>query len=278
MKKTILLGTAVANLYLLGSFHSCKPVAASKRISNDCKPAKSTSSNQTGSNTNTGTNSDTTEESETDESTESTDLRLANTVSFTTDVQPILQSKCLSCHSGSKSPKLNSYSLFKTNYTKSMSEINSGGMPPSSTKVTAAEKTILQNWATGGYLQNGTVSPSPSPTGSPSPSSSPSVSVSYDSDIKTMLQSANCFGCHTSKAPVLTDYASVKTAASDIYTSINSGTMPKGGSKMSTTTIAKFKLWMDSGMPESSSNNGSVTPSDSNTNGSDDATPSDSGC
>lgn len=80
------------------------------------------------------------------------------------------------------------------------------------------------------------------------------TTISYSGYIAPLM-TVNCAtsGCHnsTSKADGidLSSYAGVKEHASHVYEAINNGSMPKGGSKLPDSTIAKVKSWVDACAP-----------------------------
>lgn len=79
----------------------------------------------------------------------------AQTVSYSADIQPILASRCLSCHSEAKQGldrngarvgvDFDTYELAKENAERANSRIQSGSMPPSS-GIPEEERQLFQLW------------------------------------------------------------------------------------------------------------------------------------
>lgn len=83
-------------------------------------------------------------------------------VSFANEVVPMLKSSCLSCHgvNGSHGVSLFTadgsadYAAIKGGISSIVKSVQNGSMPPSGTKLTAAQLKTLQDWQTGGTPQN----------------------------------------------------------------------------------------------------------------------------
>ena len=71
-------------------------------------------------------------------------------ITYSTCTKPILDAKCIGCHKTGKTygnVKLDTYADFQKNYTRSMSQINAGTMPPAGyTLCTSSEISTLKNW------------------------------------------------------------------------------------------------------------------------------------
>jgi mono/diheme cytochrome c family protein len=92
------------------------------------------------------------------------------TVSFATDLAPILQDSCVSCHGGEKTSKgldLKTYASLMTGSqngavivagdaanSKLVQKIQSGSMPKRGTKWTAAQLQLLVDWVNAGAQNN----------------------------------------------------------------------------------------------------------------------------
>ncbi len=78
----------------------------------------------------------------------------ANSIKYTTCVQPIIDTNCKGCHTGSNASagiKLDSYNNVQANYTVSITAIHGGTMPPAG-KLSQSDITILENWKTQGFV------------------------------------------------------------------------------------------------------------------------------
>ncbi|MEI6397359.1 MAG: hypothetical protein WCO71_01190 [Pseudomonadota bacterium] len=77
-------------------------------------------------------------------------------VSFATDIQPIMQTYCVSCHSaaGGRTPYLDTYANVKSSYSAALQSVISGTMPQNTgTKVPSDKITLLQNWGSSNFGQ-----------------------------------------------------------------------------------------------------------------------------
>jgi hypothetical protein len=80
----------------------------------------------------------------------------AGTVSFAKQIQPMLNTNCISCHGSSRQNagvRLDSYSVVKTNVKAASSAISSGAMPPTGS-LSADLKKLFQTWVDEGALNN----------------------------------------------------------------------------------------------------------------------------
>jgi mono/diheme cytochrome c family protein len=159
-------------------------------------------------------------------------------------------------------------------------EIAVNAMPPGS-PLSAGEKQIILNWiVNAGGTPSPTPAPSPVPTPSPTPAPTPSptpvptpsptpvptptptpapsptptpppgnpnAKFSYIS--KNILQ-VQCTGCHSGMKTYAGTMSYVTAGApnsSTLYTTTNSGSMPKGGSKLNATSLQAIKDWIAAG-------------------------------
>ena len=83
------------------------------------------------------------------------------------------------------------------------------------------------------------------------------TNVTYIATIKPKIMDFYCNGCHSNSNAAnmgggikLETYTTVKGNASTIFDDINSGRMPKGGSKISSCNILQFDNWIKHNMPE----------------------------
>lgn len=75
-------------------------------------------------------------------------------VSFKNAVKPIIDGRCISCHSaGGNSPELTSYARISANANSVKREVESGRMPQGST-LTSAQIATIVNWVAEGALDN----------------------------------------------------------------------------------------------------------------------------
>lgn len=76
------------------------------------------------------------------------------TVSFKDNVKPIIDGRCLSCHSsGGNFPELTSYAKVSTNAMIVRNEVSSGRMPQGGA-LTAAQVKSIVDWVDEGALDN----------------------------------------------------------------------------------------------------------------------------
>ncbi|MDO9038696.1 MAG: hypothetical protein Q7U59_10165 [Lutibacter sp.] len=84
----------------------------------------------------------------------------------------------------------------------------------------------------------------------------PPTTITYTNTISAIVN-GNCTGCHgstpTNGAPMsLTTYANVKDAVTSrgLISQIESGNMPKNGTKLSAAQIQNFKTWQTNDFPQ----------------------------
>lgn len=90
------------------------------------------------------------------------DSPAASTVSYRTQVAPLLQDRCAACHSGAGSGGVSlfsnsgspSYSNIKGKLPKILSEVEDGGMPQGGPRLTQAQVQLLETWRTEGAPDN----------------------------------------------------------------------------------------------------------------------------
>lgn len=77
--------------------------------------------------------------------------------------------------------------------------------------------------------------------------------VSFINDIDPILNTNNCYACHSSITPIFSDYSSVFDAREPILKSIQHDPlfrpMPENGSKLPDSLINKVQCWIESGAP-----------------------------
>lgn len=85
-----------------------------------------------------------------------TTLDTTKTISYKTDIAPLLSQECSGCHNNSNASagvNLSSYSNVSKYASKSLGAINSGSMPPSG-KWSADKITVFSKWISQGKLNN----------------------------------------------------------------------------------------------------------------------------
>lgn len=111
-------------------------------------------------------------------------LALAGTVYYDSDIKPLLAEHCVTCHSGTYSPTLNTYQLAKLEIDRVIDSVKAGRMPQSpALPLDAAQIAKLEAWKAGGLLQalakpGDPVPAGPTTTSAPSASSAPTASGS----------------------------------------------------------------------------------------------------
>ena len=77
--------------------------------------------------------------------------------------------------------------------------------------------------------------------------------VSFINDIDPILNANNCYACHSSIAPIFSDYSSVFDVRDPILKSIQHDPsyrpMPENGAKLPDSLINKVQCWIESGAP-----------------------------
>lgn len=199
---------------------------------------------------------------------------------YTDQALTILQTNCASCH-GSTGGSGNVYGLDdiphmvetglvvpgSSSHSLIYNEIVTNSMPPGS-PLSADEKQAILNW----IVDSSSATPNPSPTPRPSPTpvptptptpkptptptptpaptpppGNPNATFAYIS--KNILQ-VRCTSCHSSMKTYTgtKKYVSAgKPSSSSLYTEVNSGSMPRGSSKLSAASIQAIKDWIAAG-------------------------------
>jgi hypothetical protein len=205
-------------------------------------------------------------------------LMLSGSTNYTTDIAPIIQSKCISCHAaGSSSGDYSTYETVKTAYVSIYNQIETGAMPKGGSKLSDTEIAAFDSWYTGGLAETDTGSDSYSPSGTST------YVISYNSYIKPLLDDKQCFSCHASSTTKFTNYAEVSALGEKIYASMQSGSMPKDKPELKATEdeLSYFKMWLDGGKAEADpSDAGSSADSGSEATGGEsaDASGANGGC
>lgn len=202
---------------------------------------------------------------------------------YTDQALTILQTNCSSCH-GSTGGSGNVYGLGNISHMVSSglivpgnpnqsllyNEIVSNSMPPGN-PLTATDRQVIQEWIVGVAASpapapapspapspSPTPAPAPSPTPTPSPSPAPAPSPTPTptnpnakySYISNNILKVSCTGCHSSfktYSGTMNYVSAGKPSSSSLYTEVNSGAMPRGSSKLSSTSIQAIKDWIAAG-------------------------------
>jgi len=162
-------------------------------------------------------------------------------------------SSCVGCHSSASASggvALDSYLGVKANLSNvANAALTQKTMPPSAS-LAQDQQDLLQKWIDQGapeYGSSGTPTPTPSgPTPSPSPIS---ASVSYANNVAPIIQ-ANCLGCHNGgQSPNLSGFTNFSNNASSSISAIDSGSMPRNSSPLSTADKSTIQTWINEGRP-----------------------------
>lgn len=205
------------------------------------------------------------------------DVATASDSSFANLKTSVFESKCVECHSGSAPSggyDLSSYEGIMSGgrvvpYQPSQSvlvqRLEDGSMPPTG-RLSEQEILTIRDWIQEGALQEGSpvvnnppvVSPTPAPvatatpkptaTATPAPTATPSTATfSY---ISKNILSSSCTSCHSNFKTYSGTMKYVKAgnaSSSSLYSEVNSGSMPRGGSKLSSSQITAIKTWINNG-------------------------------
>ncbi len=178
-----------------------------------------------------------------------------------TQVQSLLEQKCLSCHGNSGQggiSHINDLKFLITSYFVIPKEpdlsviytsVQNGSQPPSA-PLSKAEVDLIYQWIKDGANTDGSTS-----TNTPTPTQT--LGPSY-SAIASLIFAPRCLSCHASGTAlggvVLDNYASVKTlvvagnpSTSSLFNSVVSGAMPQGGAKLSPAEIQAISDWIMQG-------------------------------
>lgn len=182
----------------------------------------------------------------------------------------ILSQNCTSCHTGSSGPVagfiLNDMAAMtqaglispgSPDQSRILQSVEANRMPPTS-PLSAFDKSILRSWIAGGAL---IPSDSVLPTGPDANPAIPQLPVTGTLEQKAVaILSNNCYACHGVAANggvsrindpahlIATGLITPGTPAiSKIFTSIQSGAMPKGASKLSLADLQIISDWITAG-------------------------------
>lgn len=170
---------------------------------------------------------------------------------------------CTSCHSGlypSGGVGLDTYSKVKAALPRFAGSVlgPDAYMPPDA-PLSLENQTLLQGWIDQGApefdVATPTPRPSPKPSASPSPSPkpSPSPSAATYTYLRSKIIVPRCLSCHSgggaSAGVALDTYTQVYNARNKILSTMQSGSMPKGSSKIPAADITSFQQWINAGAP-----------------------------
>ncbi len=187
-------------------------------------------------------------------------------VSFTRDITPILNTRCIACHNaqaGFPIPDLTNYKKAAALKPKIFDwVVQSKVMPPNNnaTKMTDAERQVFAAWVIENVPFGGLPAPTPVPTATPSSTPAPSpnpnpapAGLTYTKDVSQIFQT-RCFMCHNSSSPIPNwmDY-SVAFSKKDTINKrvVQDQTMPPGN--MTGMTPIERKMvgdWISEGAPQ----------------------------
>ena len=175
-------------------------------------------------------------------------------VSYQNDIQAMLASHCVNCHSpsGGRNPDLSNYLSAKANAQASLNSVQLGKMPQSG-PLSADDQAKFAAWVAAGEPEVSTSSGSLATTGSTAV-----ATYSYDNDIKSIID-AKCGQCHGAgnKPPDLSNYVNVSSASMNVINEIEQNQMPPSGSPvLASDERSKIRAWIDGGKLQSGGNSG----------------------
>jgi len=162
---------------------------------------------------------------------------------YTTDILPLLQTNCLSCHgpSGPNTPNLSNYQTAQIAGQQIKADVDSGHMPPTG-KLPAAQVQLIDNWVNAGMPQTNTgavITPG-------------TTAIAYDNWVSSWL-AGNCLSCHSGlNQPTLSSYAYAQANAQAILTAVSNGTMPQNGPRQGADVVQNLQAWVSAGAPQTS--------------------------
>lgn len=200
---------------------------------------------------------------------------------YETSALAILQTNCAACHTPTSGPS-NVFGFDDVNHMLSAGLIVagdpatspiyaaiSGGIMPPSGALSATDQQTIEAWITAmssgtNPVPTPTPIPSPNPTPNPTPvptptpisggpvptptpvSTDPNATFSY---IEKNILGVSCTGCHSfnTYSSVMNVVAAGNPNGSRLYTEVNSGNMPKGGTPLSAAQIKIIYDWIEAG-------------------------------
>lgn len=196
-------------------------------------------------------------------------------VAYETEVLPIFQKACSSCHNGSNSlPNWLSYEVAFTGRDKIYQRVVVVKDMPMAGSLSDEERALIGEWVNAGAPRTktqensgGTASPAaPSTSPSSTPSQSPDVSsappatstdqqITYDDVVRPQVFEKICSLCHngTNKLPNWLDYNVAYSNKARIYDRVvvRRDMPPSNGSTMTDAERNLVKQWIDAGAPKS---------------------------
>lgn len=167
----------------------------------------------------------------------------AKHATYATDIKPILDVACISCHgpNGSRAQTdLTSYATVKNFADKVVTRVLDGTMPPSG-PLSDTAKEVFTAWRNDGYPAGAVVA---------DPVKDPVDVVSFEGDIKPLIDNY-CVGCHSpgGKRPGsdFTTWEGVEKFKAGVVAKVLDGTMPKGAGPLSVSVRQTFQDWKDGG-------------------------------
>lgn len=159
-------------------------------------------------------------------------------VTFSTVKSKILQPHCISCHSNASTESGISSWIVKghPDQSKLFTEVESGSMPKNQSPLSTADLELLRAYIT--QLDTGTTTPAPAPAPTPTPTPTPAPTpapspglITYQQVKSRILDPYGCTSCHSvgTEARLARWIDTTNPSQSSFYTSVKSGSMPRGG-------------------------------------------------
>jgi cytochrome c553 len=172
----------------------------------------------------------------------------ADSVYFSNDILPLITSNCSmsTCHGGSRSPTLTTYTQISRNRGNIQEQISRGEMPiPPVALLSSSQISMFNKWVNQGAKNNSCTA------------ACDTTKFTYTAVIDPMMK-RYCVGCHTgatasNKNVDLSTYAGVKAAAlsGQLYKSVahlpGAVAMPPTGTSLSTCEVTQIKKWIAAG-------------------------------
>lgn len=175
---------------------------------------------------------------------EGTQLGLAGeSVTFETINSEILRPHCFSCHSDVSTPQALSAWVTPGDTEKSsfFTEVESGSMPKNASPLSSRDLELIRLYITNLKPTSSPSGPGPTPTPTPTPTPPPPpVTISYSEVKSRILTPYGCTSCHSvgTEAKLANWINSTTPSKSTFYTTTKSGSMPQGGSRVSSQDLA----------------------------------------
>ena len=160
-------------------------------------------------------------------------------------ISTIFTSYCGSCHPGSQLTDYKTYLGVKGNIAVELLRIDGNTMPPGAA-LAQADKDAIHAWQTAGMPETDAQMPATSCATTPAgPAAPPALLPTYSGGVKTLM-AAYCTSCHSAAgrtSPYLDTLAGVKNNYDNVMSTVKSGSMPRGGAKLSTSDTSVLTKW-----------------------------------